>query len=157
MNITVKADVATLQAASEIYTTALEPIKPLEGLICSLTLQPYPASLLKKGAVHGGNSLGLDPTDGSVVSVLLLTYWKNRSDDENILSTMRGALEKIEKDAESRGQGVPFRFMNYAFTFQDPIASYGPENKQRLQDASRKYDPEGVFQKGVPGGFKLFA
>ncbi|PLB46221.1 FAD-binding domain-containing protein, partial [Aspergillus steynii IBT 23096] len=156
MNITVKADVPTLQAASDIYTAALEPIKPLEGLICSLTLQPYPVSLLKKSAARGGNSLGLDAANGPVVSVLLLTYWKNRSDDKKILDTMRVALENIEKDAESRGQSVPFRFMNYAFPFQDPVASYGAENKQRLQDVSRKYDPEGVFQKGVPGGFKLF-
>jgi hypothetical protein len=25
-----------------------------------------------------------------------------------------------------------------------------------LQKASKKYDPQGLFQTGVPGGFKLF-
>ncbi|KAH8432049.1 FAD-binding oxidoreductase [Aspergillus melleus] len=134
MNITVQADVETLQTASQVYTSAIEP----------------------KSAEHGGSSLGLEAVNGPVVSVLLLTYWKNRSDDEQVLGTMRGVLERIEEAVESRGQSVPFRFMNYSCTFQDPIASYGPENKQRMQNVSRKYDPKGMFQKGVPGGFKLF-
>ncbi len=46
--------------------------------------------------------------------------------------------------------------MNYAWIDQDPIVSYNAENKGRLQQVSKKYDPEGVFQKGCPGGFKLF-
>ncbi|KAI0006957.1 hypothetical protein F4779DRAFT_643667 [Xylariaceae sp. FL0662B] len=32
----------------------------------------------------------------------------------------------------------------------------GAENRQKLRDVSKKYDPDGLFQKGVPGGFKLF-
>ncbi|KAH8586118.1 hypothetical protein B0O99DRAFT_695797 [Bisporella sp. PMI_857] len=156
INTMVKADIATLQAAANIYVAALDPIKPLEGLICSLTLQPYPVSLLKKQASNGGNVLGLDPTEGPLVSVLLLTYWKNKSDDEKILGVMRGAIEKIEGNAASRKTLNEFKFMNYAWDFQDPISSYGAENKKKLQKASKKYDPDGLFQKGVPGGFKLF-
>ena len=45
--------------------------------------------------------------------------------------------------------------MNYAAPFQDPIGSYGKENKSRLQASSKKYDHEGLFQKGVPGGWNL--
>ncbi|OJD15367.1 hypothetical protein AJ78_04372 [Emergomyces pasteurianus Ep9510] len=156
MNTTLKADITTLQAVADIYTSALDPLKSLEGLICSLTLQPYPNSLLKKSALHGGNSLGLDPADGPLVSVLLLTYWKNNSDDEIVLGVMKETLEKVEKAAVSRNQAADFKYMNYSFNFQDPIGSYGPENKQKLQKVSQKYDPEGLFQKSVPGGFKLF-
>lgn len=47
-------------------------------------------------------------------------------------------------------------YMNYAYTSQDPIGSYGEENKAELQRVSNRYDPQGLFQKGVPGGFKLF-
>ena len=36
-----------------------------------------------------------------------------------------------------------------------PIAGYGEENVEILQKVSRKYDPEGVFQRLVSGGFKL--
>ncbi|PQE11747.1 Bifunctional solanapyrone synthase protein [Rutstroemia sp. NJR-2017a WRK4] len=157
MNIVVKADIATLQATSSIYTTAIQTITSTPGLICSLTLQPYPISLLEKSVANGGNSLGVSPADGPLVSVLLLTYWQNESDDTTVLGTMRGALEKIKAESIARDTAVDYIFMNYASGFQDPIGSYGAENKKKMQDVSRKYDPAGLFQKGVPGGFKLFA
>jgi hypothetical protein len=58
---------------------------------------------------------------------------------------MKDVLEKIEREALTRNQAVDFKFMNYAFNFQDPIGSYGTENKKKLQEVSRKYDPEGLF------------
>lgn len=156
MNMVMRADTDALQAAADIYTAALDPIKTVEGLVCSLTLQPYPVSLLKKTAEAGGNSLGLDPAHGPLVSVLLLTYWKNQSDDEQIFQVMSSTLQKIKNDSRARNQTVKYEFMNYAASFQDPIDSYGAENKMKLQHVSKKYDPEGLFQKAVPGGFKLF-
>lgn len=156
MNTTVKADAPTLKAAAETYLAALEPLKECEGITCSLTLQPYSTSLLRKSAELGGNVLGLSAEDGPLVSILALTWWKNRTDDEKIVGTFRKVIETIDQDAASRGTAVPFKYMNYAWDFQDPISSYGEENKAFLQEVSKKYDPEGVFQKGVPGGFKLF-
>ncbi|XXG99430.1 hypothetical protein Hte_005769 [Hypoxylon texense] len=156
MNITVKADVATLQAATDIYTGGLGPVQSVEGLTASFTLQPYPVSLIEQSETTGGNSLGLKSSDGPLVSLLLLSYWKNKSDDDAVITFMKEALEKMKQDAASREQLVPFVYMNYAWTHQDPINSYGVENKKRLQKASKKYDPEGLFQKACPGGFKLF-
>ncbi|KAI1878034.1 uncharacterized protein JN550_000216 [Neoarthrinium moseri] len=156
MNLHVKADVATLVAGGEIWKAALEPVKDCEGLICSYTLQPYARSQLQASAKKGGNSLGLDPSS-PIVSVAFLMYWNSKSDDEKILGTFKSALEKMRAEASSKGQLIDFVYMNYSFNFQDPIASYGAENKKHLQGVSRKFDPEGIFQKGVPGGWKLFA
>ncbi|KAK9799244.1 hypothetical protein SCARD494_02425 [Seiridium cardinale] len=156
MNLHVKADVATLVAGGEIWKAALGPVKDCEGLICSYTLQPYARSQLEASAKKGGNSLGLDPGLGSIVSVAFLMYWNLQSDDEKILGAFKDALEKMKKDASSRGQLIDFTFMNYSLNFQDPIGSYGAENKKHLQRVSEKFDPEGIFQKGVPGGWKLF-
>lgn len=50
MNTTVKADIETLQAALEVYTAAIEPLKAREGIVLSMTLQPYPLSLLQRSA-----------------------------------------------------------------------------------------------------------
>lgn len=38
---------------------------------------------------------------------------------------------------------------------KDPLASYGPENVAKIRAAATKYDPKQVFQKRVPGGFKI--
>lgn len=46
-------------------------------------------------------------------------------------------------------------YLNYATKDQDSISSYGAVNVQKLKVAAKKYDPEQVFQKLVPGGFKL--
>jgi hypothetical protein len=151
MNTTVKADTATLIAASEIFTAAFQPIKSLEGLTCAFTLQAYPKSLLEKC----DNSLGLRAADGALMSILLLNWWKNASDDDLVIQTFKRVLEQIDEDASKRGTGVPYKYMNYAYNFQDPISSYGEVEHQKFREVSAKYDAEGLFQKGVPGGFKL--
>lgn len=60
-------------------------------------------------------------------------------------------------DEYAKAQGVhdPFRFFNDAAPGQKPLQNYGEESYDRLNAASEKYDPEGVFQTLVPGGFKL--
>lgn len=156
MNTTVKADIPTLMAAYDIYVNALGPLKSIEGLTTSLTYQAYPKSLLEKTVAAGGNSLGMSPSDGPLMSVLILSFWQDKEDYDKIHSTFKGVIEAIDDDAAKRGTAVPYKYMNYAAPFQDPIGSYGAENKAKLQAASKKYDPEGLFQKGVPGGWKLF-
>lgn len=54
MNTAARADPPTLQAAAEAYLAAIETLKGCEGITCSLTLQPYPASLLRRGGEPGG-------------------------------------------------------------------------------------------------------
>lgn len=132
MSTTVKADAPTLAAAAEAYLAAIEPLKGCEGITCSLAMQPYPASLLRKSADLGGNVLGLDAADGPLVSILALTWWKDKADDEKIVGTFREVIETVDRDAASRGTSVPFKYMNYAWNFQDPISSYGEKNKAFL-------------------------
>ncbi|ROW12031.1 hypothetical protein VPNG_05197 [Cytospora leucostoma] len=156
MNTTVRADASTLKSAADLYTTGIAPLQEsVAGLVCSLTFQPYPISLLRASVAKGGNSLGLDP-EVPAVSVLLLTYWASRDDDDRVNETFKGILEAIQGVAAEKGTALDYVYLNYAAAFQKPLDSYGQENKRKLQEVSRKYDPEGLFQKGVPGGFKLF-
>lgn len=48
-----------------------------------------------------------------------------------------------------------FTYLNYAAPFQDPLESYGAANLALMKSVAAKYDPEVVFQKLVPGGFKV--
>lgn len=155
MKTTVKAGVPTLLTAVDTYMAGLQPLKQCEDLTCSLTLQPYPVSLLNKCVSWGGNVLGLDPSDARSCLSLALTWWKEKADDEKITDAFKGVSEGIYWVVTSRCTLVPFKYLDYAWDFQDSIGSYGVEDKTFLQ-VSRKYDPGGLFQKGVPGGFKLF-
>ena len=53
------------------------------------------------------------------------------------------------------GLNVPYIYLNYADDTQDVLGGYGDANKALMAAASKKYDPKGVFQKLVPGGWKI--
>ncbi|KAK8131643.1 hypothetical protein PG984_008081 [Apiospora sp. TS-2023a] len=156
MNVCVKADIKTLITGGDIWCEELEPVKDAAGLMCSYTLQPYPVSQLRKTSEYGGNVLGLDSENGPVINVLLLSYWADKKDDERVTSFMQKALKRIQHNAKDRGQLVPLIYWNYAFSDQEALRSYGEESFKKLRAASKKYDPDGVFQTACPGGFKLF-
>ena len=46
-------------------------------------------------------------------------------------------------------------YLNYAGRNQDPLGSYGADELAQLRRVAAKYDSRGVFQRRVPGGFKL--
>lgn len=46
--------------------------------------------------------------------------------------------------------------MNYASAGQDVLKGYGAENYDRLKKIAEKYDPDEVFQRLMPGYFKVW-
>ena len=52
------------------------------------------------------------------------------------------------------GDKMP-RVQNHGYKSQKIIEGYGLDSLQKLQDASKKYDPPEIFQTAVSGGFKL--
>lgn len=50
---------------------------------------------------------------------------------------------------------VDFRYLNYCHATQDPLSTYGEASLKKIREAATKYDPAGVFQTRVPGGFKI--
>lgn len=67
----------------------------------------------------------------------------------------KAAIDELEDFAKSVGGNVEFRYLNYCDGSQDPLATYGAANIRKMKEASAKYDPTGVFQNRVPGGFKI--
>lgn len=64
--------------------------------------------------------------------------------------------ESVKAFAQTIDNGLlPWVYMNYADKSQQPLASYGVENIKRMKAAAAKYDPEQMFQKLSPGGFKI--
>ena len=88
--------------------------------------------------------------------MLINATWKRASDDALVYAAVDELFGKIEAKAKELGVFNRWKYMNYAAGHQDVIAGYGEETKRMLQDVSRKYDPEGLFQKGCVGGFKVF-
>jgi hypothetical protein len=64
-------------------------------------------------------------------------------------------VEQVEAVTQSLGTSRPFRYINFSWDFQKPLCAYGVENVAFMRHVAQKYDPNQVFQKLIPGGFKL--
>lgn len=116
-------------------------------------MQPISESVVLAGEERGGNALGLQPTNQTWV--IIDAGWYSSEDDPDAHSIGTSLINQTENAALEAGQHLPYVFMNDASYDQAVIASYGTENVERMRDVQRKYDPDQVFQKLVPGGFKL--
>ncbi|KXT18029.1 hypothetical protein AC579_4593 [Pseudocercospora musae] len=105
---------------------------------------------------RGNNSLGFDPEEEvPLVNLCIQTSWAGAEFDDLVVSTIREAIEKANELAKEYGVDSDWLYLNYSEEWQDPIPGYG-EEVEILRMVSREYDPEGVFQRQVPGGFKLW-
>lgn len=137
---------------SQLFQTWEDGTKDLvdvEGLQLVLLIQPHPVT-------NGTNSLGLPPGEKDLVLSVLTAAYANKEDDDRVQEGMQAIVDRHNEITRDRGLYIPFQYLNYADKSQDPIGSYGEDIKARLQAVSRRYDPHGLFQTGVPGGFKLF-
>lgn len=148
-----KKSVETLEALVEHITT--EHI-PSGNYVAYSILQPFPSSFAKHSEARGGNMLGADriPFDTSLllVTAIQVETWEQA---QAIFPKFKAGLDELEAFALLVGGAVDFKYGNYCDGSQNPFATYGEENIRRMKAAAAKYDPEGVFQKRVPGGFKL--
>ena len=84
-----------------------------------------------------------------------MLLWEDAQYDDVVNEAAENWFHAVKKVTQDMGMGHRYEFANYAGPFQDIMASYGPENHQFLKEVSHKYDPRGLFQKAVKGGYKL--
>lgn len=92
--------------------------------------------------------------DSSAVT-FIMPLWSDPQYDEEIYQISEAWARSVQDYATNLGKGHSLEFANYAAPFQDPMASYGPENLGFLKGVSQKYDPDQLFQRAVLGGYKL--
>ena len=126
---------------------------PAEGVVWSLAFEPLPTTFLAPGA--GKNSLGTSPKDGNGMILLISPLWPNSEVNDAVHAKVEEVVAAVDGKAKSMGMLKKFVYTNYADWSQHPIESYGKKNVEFLKRTAKKYDLKGVFQKKVPGGFKL--
>ncbi|KAL4770173.1 hypothetical protein BDW60DRAFT_90696 [Aspergillus nidulans var. acristatus] len=133
--------------------TSTQPQSSVPGLLSVLTFQTLPPVI-----PSSHNSLGFPPNshpEEDLILVLISNYWSGGADSSALRDGTRALIEEIDALAKSEGLDERFRYMNYAAEWQDVVAGYGEESVRELWRVSRRYDPRGIFQERVPGGFKL--
>jgi hypothetical protein len=81
--------------------------------------------------------------------------WDNAADDELFQRLCREAMAELDEYAKSIGKYNEYIYLNYADVSQNPLRGYGDENVEFIRQVAERYDPDGVFQSQVPGGFKV--
>lgn len=115
----------------------------------------WAAPRLKSFRATGGNVLGLEDTKEDLIIVLLMFTSLSAAGDAAVTSRAKQLLENLKNAAQAKGVYSPYVYANYAADFQDVIGGYGTKARDFMISVSQKYDPDQLFQKQVPGGFKL--
>ena len=137
-----------MTAAPEVNTIA-----SLNAGSLALALQPISLGVIEAGDARGGNTLGLQAINQTWFA-LDVAHWLAK-DDQCAHNATKSLHAKIEFAAKNDESYLPYLFMNDASYDQNVITHYGEANVRRMKAVQRKYDPNSIFQKLVPGGFKL--
>ena len=107
----------------------------------------------------GGNVLGLNPEDGPLVLVLISYNWAREEHCEEVTAMAQKLIKDIDEATKAKGCYNRFKYLNYAANWQmdDVMEGYGEDNVLFLEEVRMKYDPNGLFQKKCPGGFKIIS
>jgi len=120
-----------------------------------LAFEPLPTVFVERGQGH--NSLGTSTADGNSMILLLSPLWPPGGSVSNaaVHAKTTQLLNKINGTAKQMGLLKEFVYTDYADASQRPIRNYGARNVGFLRRTAHKYDPHGVFQRLVKGGFKV--
>lgn len=147
---------ASAKLLVDLFNVANNTINSMQvpaGVTWSITFEPFPTVLTEKG--QGRNVLGTSVADGNGIILLAGASWSDPSLTEFAQALGPKVVKAMDDMAAKAGGLHRFKYLNYADPNQNVLGSYGDENLAFLKATSQKYDPQGVFQKRVPGGFKL--
>jgi len=90
------------------------------------------------------------------IVTLLTPRWTDAAYDDRMYAAGRKWLQMVKNATTAMGTDHRFMYLNFASGFQNPFCGYGQDNVDFLRQTAKKYDPTGVFQTLLPGGFKVF-
>ncbi|KAI1657067.1 FAD-binding domain-containing protein [Daldinia decipiens] len=138
-----------------IVTTskALDKIRSATAGSTSFSIQPISSSVIEAGNAKGGNALGLTAVNQTWFKVDSGWLWPD--EDEIVHSGSTQLIGEVQAAAKESGNSLRYIFMNDASWDQKVIDHYGTNNVRKFRRIQREYDPDLVFQRLVPGGYKI--
>lgn len=146
------------QMMEEFFQMTHAAVKPFLGMQTfqlSLSYQPMPTMITERsGAV---DMLGPIQTQGNMFNIhFALGVGDEEADRDPIIEH---AIRQLFASAEARAAELKvqrdFIPLTYADHWQDPIGRRSEFTVAELRSTARRYDPSAMFQRQVPGGFKL--
>jgi FAD/FMN-containing dehydrogenase len=143
----------------ELTANLSAALSATSGVNTLCMFQPLPAIVAQHGVEKGGNVMGLDyyteKYGNGVMFLLTLAVNGSEPDQEAAaLPYVEAYVAQVEAYADSLGLLWDWKYLNYAYKTQNPVASFGDAAIAKMKAASKKYDPKGVFQTLRTSGFK---
>ncbi|KAF4926907.1 putative FAD-linked oxidoreductase [Colletotrichum viniferum] len=137
-----------IQLISEIFEEAIRSIQA-----------QVPAGTFASTEVEGGGPLSLDESQGTYIVYAIALTWVDSQYDDVISAWIEKTVQTIDSATAEAGLHHPLRYMGDSAAFQvaEFFDGYPQGVAERLNNVALKYDPDGFFQKNMPGGFKLSA
>ncbi|KAK6523662.1 hypothetical protein TWF281_001638 [Arthrobotrys megalospora] len=155
-DFSVYADKELYKELFQIWNTTMIPKHGSKtGFMGTIAFQPITIKAVAAGVARGGNSLGLEGNTKTMGIINLTHQWADPSHDAAILASLDEIMTASIARAKARNAYHPYFYLNYARKQDNPIGSYGTASVNRLKIVSKYYDPCGIFQDRVPGGFKI--
>ncbi|KAE8370571.1 hypothetical protein BDV27DRAFT_140195 [Aspergillus caelatus] len=132
----------------KIWEKGLSKIANVEGIFVEFLTQPHPVT-------NGTNMFGLTPGKTDDVMVDMTATYAKKADDALVKSVITDIVNQQRAVLKAHGYLIDFIYLNYADISQKVLQSWGADKIAKLRAVSKRYDPKGVFQKQVPGGYKI--
>ncbi|KFA71535.1 hypothetical protein S40288_06847 [Stachybotrys chartarum IBT 40288] len=155
-SMSLRNNLDAIMELNRISQDTVATIADVQGLSWALSFQPLTSLMTDITAVRGGNVLGIGqaPPEGLYLALLTIAF-ASRSDYERVGAAADQMLAKSVVSLKKYGVFNQWVEMSHAGARQNPISSYGIENRLFLLRTAQKYDPYFVFQRLMPGGYKL--
>ncbi|KAH8812674.1 hypothetical protein F5884DRAFT_314949 [Xylogone sp. PMI_703] len=158
LTLTFKNDARILKEVMKqqhAMVATLNGIKPKGDWNVQTLMQPVPTIFAKHGLEKGGNVMGLDRFDENLMLFQYYIAWEGADQDELFNGLADTMVNQVKAYSETLQVDNPFIYLDYADRTQNPLVGYGEDAMAKIKAAALKYDPTGVFQTMVPGGFKI--
>lgn len=154
-----KNDKRIMAKASEIHDRLVEDLKArvTDGDFATQCIfMPLPTLFAQSSVEAGGNVLGLERNTSDGILLQMAVQVRTAELFDFAHPKVKAWCADVKAFSETiEGGGIDWIYIHYADPSQDVLASYGPENVSRMRQAAAKYDPDQIFQRLCPGGFKI--
>ncbi|KAI4861342.1 FAD binding domain protein [Hypoxylon rubiginosum] len=139
-----------------VPSIALSMLGDVENSFVGLSMQPVTKSHLQAARDAGGDAIDLDPNDGDFIAFNLVVEYTNEQDDAAVTAFNTAALHALNTASKAANIYYPFQFLNDAGAGEQVFSLYGKgKSLARMKSIRSAYDPDGIFQDLMPGGFKI--
>ena len=139
----------------EVVSSLSSKLGP-KNFTAQVFFQPLPSYYSQLSQENGGNVLGLDRTGFN--AILWVGGVSVTGDDAALAlaqAEMNAMVGRLKDFATKEAALADFVYLNYADPSQNPLGGYGAESVAFLREVAGRYDPDGWWQRRVPGGFKI--